>query len=318
VGYEFDAEIAPLVAAMPQFSGGTIEETRALLSAAMAALPPYEPPVPLTIVDDVVPAAGSQPEVPVRLYAPAAPADASTPCALYLHGGAFTVGNLDTEHRSAARLAAEAGIVVVSVDYRLAPEHPFPAAVHDCAAALAWVADRARELRVDRDRIAVRGASAGGGLAAALALHARDHDGPPLCFQVLLMPELDDRLETPSMRQFVDTPMWDRGRAETSWTHYLGTVPGSADVSPYAAPGRALDLTGLPPAYVSVCEFDPLRDEGMAYAQRLVQAGVHTELHLYPGTFHGSTQFEDVDVTRRMHADELLAVRRALHGLPAT
>jgi acetyl esterase/lipase len=315
VGYEFDPEIAPLVAAMPQFSGGTIEETRALFSAAIAALPAYEPPVPLTIVDDLVPAGETGPEVPVRVYTPADPSSTPTPCLLYLHGGAFTVGNLDTEHRSAARLAAEAETVVVSVDYRLAPEHPFPAAVDDCAAALAWVTEHAHDLGIDRDRIAVRGASAGGGLAAALALHARDHGGPALCFQVLLMPEIDDRLDTPSMQQFVDTPMWDRGRAEMSWTSYLGRAPGGSDVSPYAAPARAVDLAGLPPAYVSVCEFDPLRDEGITYAQRLVQAGVHTELHLYPGTFHGSTQFEDVDVTRRMQADELRAVRRALHGI---
>jgi acetyl esterase/lipase len=129
------------------------------------------------------------------------------------------------------------------------------------------------------------------------------------------MPEIDDRLETPSMQQFVDTPMWDRGRAEMSWTHYLGHAPGIADVSPYAAPARATDLAGLPPAYVSVCEFDPLRDEGITYALRLVQAGVHAELHLYPGTFHGSTQFEDIEITRRMQADELRAVRRALHGI---
>ncbi|HEY8217287.1 MAG TPA: alpha/beta hydrolase [Acidimicrobiia bacterium] len=311
MGYEFDPEIAPLVAAMPQYSGGTLEETRALFAAAIAALPAYEPPVPLTIVDDVVPAGEAGPAVPVRVYRPT-DASAPTACIVYLHGGAFTVGSLDTEHRSAARLAAEVQTVLVSVDYRLAPEHPFPAAVDDCFATLRWVAERADDLGVDRDRIAVRGASAGGGLAAALTLVARDRGGPALCFQVLLMPELDDRLETPSMRQFVDTPMWDRGRAEVSWMHYLGTAQGGADVSPYAAPARARDLAGLPAAYVSVCEFDPLRDEGITYAQRLVQAGVHTELHLVPGTFHGSTQFEDVEVTRRMHADEIRALRRAL------
>jgi acetyl esterase/lipase len=315
VGYEFDPEIAPLVAAMPQFSGATLEETRALFRAAIASLPPYEPPLPLTIVDEMVPARPSGPEVPVRVYTPTTAGPAPSPCVLYLHGGAFTHGDLDTEHRGAARVAAEVGVVVVSVDYRLAPEHPFPAALDDCAAALVWVAGHAADLGVDRDRIAVRGASAGGGLAAAVALHARDHGGPGPCFQVLAIPELDDRLETPSMREFVDTPLWDRSRAELSWAHYLGEAPGGADVSPYAAPARAADLAGLPPAYVSVCEFDPLRDEGITYAHRLVQAGVHTELHLYPGTFHGSTQFEDAEVSRRMQGDELRALRRALHGV---
>ena len=115
------------------------------------------------------------------------------------------------------------------------------------------------------------------------------------------------------MTEFVDTPMWTRARAENSWRQYLGTEPGASNVSPYAAPARAEDLSRLPAAYISVCEFDPLRDEGITYAQRLVQAGVHTELHLYPGTFHGSTQFGEVDVSRRMQADDLGALRRALH-----
>ncbi len=164
------------------------------------------------------------------------------------------------------------------------------------------------------DRLAVRGASAGGGLAAAVALLARDRSGPALCFQSLAIPELDDRLETPSMVDFVDTPMWNRSRAEQSWQQYLGRPPGGSDVSAYAAPARAVDLSRLPAAYISVCEFDPLRDEGIVYAQRLVQAGVHAELHLYPGTFHGSTQFAEADVSQRMQADDIGALRRGLHG----
>jgi acetyl esterase len=311
--YEFDAEIAPLVAAMPQFEATDVAEARRLFAAFIALQPPYEPPIPLTIEDDVVPGPEGAGSVPVRVYAPAGADRAPLPGILYLHGGGFSVGDLDSEHNGAARIAAEVEAVVVSVDYRLAPEHPFPAGLDDCYAALVWVADHVDVLGVDPQRVAVRGASAGGGLAAALALLARDRGGPALRFQALAIPELDDRLETPSMAEFVDTPMWTRARAENSWRQYLGTEPGAPDVSPYAAPARAEDLSRLPAAYISVCEFDPLRDEGITYAQRLVQAGVHTELHLYPGTFHGSTQFGEVDVSRRMQADDLGALRRALH-----
>src|SRR5207247_8429091 len=136
---------------------------------------------------------------------------------------------------------------VVSVDYRLAPEDPFPAGLEDCYAALRWIHDRAEDLGVDRERIGVIGGSAGGGLAAGLALLARDRGGPSLCFQFLGIPELDDRLDTPSMRAFVDTPLWNRPNAELSWPYYLGESTG--DVSPYAAPARAPDLRGLPQPY---------------------------------------------------------------------
>ena len=265
-------------------------------------------------LDTVVPGVDDGRSVPVRVYTPSGSGGRPLPGTLYLHGGGFTVGDLDSEHSSAARVAAEAETVVVSVDYRLAPEHPFPAGLDDCYAALLWMTANADELGVDPDRLAVRGASAGGGLAAAVALLARDRSGPALCFQSLAIPELDDRLETPSMVDFVDTPMWNRSRAEQSWQQYLGRPPGGSDVSAYAAPARAVDLSRLPAAYISVCEFDPLRDEGIVYAQRLVQAGVHAELHLYPGTFHGSTQFAEADVSKRMQADDIGALRRGLHG----
>ena len=143
--------------------------------------------------------------------------------------------------------------MLVSVDYRLAPEHPYPAGVHDCYAALSFLHDEAGALGVDTNRIAVVGASAGGGLAAATTLLARDLGGPALCFQMLHIPELDDRLETPSMRKFVDSPVWNRPLAEKSWKAYLGGLAGT-DVPDYAAPARATDLSGLPPAYVSTAE----------------------------------------------------------------
>jgi acetyl esterase/lipase len=180
--------------------------------------------------------------------------------------------------------------VVVSVDYRLAPENPFPAGLEDCYAALSWFSTHAAELGVDPERIAIHGGSAGGGLCAALALLARDRSGPSIAFQYLGIPELDDRLTTSSMTTFVDTPMLNRPTAIHSWDAYLGPGRRSTDnVPPYAAPARATDLTGLPPAYISAMEFDPLRDEDIAYATALLAAGVPVELHLFPGTYHGSS-----------------------------
>lgn len=210
------------------------------------------------------------------------------------------------------RAVDELGVVVVTVEYRLAPEHPFPAPVEDCYAALTWMATNAAELGIDPERVGVAGASAGGGLAAAVALLARDRGGPTLCFQLLDVPELDDRLDTPSMLAYHDAPQWDRPSAIFSWRSYLGVEPGSPHVSPYAAPARAESLSGLPPTFVAVCQFDPLRDEGITYAQRLMHADIPTELHHYPGTFHGVTMIEHAAVTRRILTDQIAALR---HGL---
>lgn len=210
-------------------------------------------------------------------------------------------------------MAAEAGVVVVSVDYRLAPENPYPAGLDDCYAALLWTAKSASELNIDPDRLALYGESAGGGLAAAVALLARDRGGPALRYQHLGIPELDDRLDTPSMRAYLDTPLWNRPMAEFSWDSYLGEGRrGTADVSAYAAPARAEDLSGLPPTTVVTCQYDPLRDEGIAYAQRLAQADVLVELMLYPGTFHGSTIAQDAAITQRMNTEALASLRRGL------
>ena len=262
--------------------------------------------------DRTVPGRAGDPEVRVRVYTPDGPAG-QRPGVLYIHGGGFCVGSVATEHEGALRTCSDLGVVVVSVDYRLAPEHPFPAGFEDCYAALVWMADEASALGVDASRVAVMGGSAGGALAAAIALAARDRGGPALCFQLLNIPVIDDRLETASMKSFVDTPMWNRPTAEVSWRHYLGENGG--DVSPYAAPGRATDLQGLPPAYISTMEFDPLRDEGLLYGLRLLEAGVSVELHQYPGTFHGSAMIATAAVSRRATEEMMGALGRAL-GVP--
>jgi acetyl esterase/lipase len=312
VAYAFDPELAPWISMLPDLDFTDIAVLRSADEAMLEHLPTYDPPVPVTVRDVVVP---GEPDVPVRVYAPA-DQGGPLPGLLYIHGGGFILGNVAMFDGDATRIAAEVGAVVVSVEYRLAPENPFPAGLDDCYAALLWTAKSATELGIDQARLAVGGDSAGGGLAAAVALLARDRGGPELCFQYLGIPELDDRLDTPSMTAYHDTPLWHRPAAEFSWDSYLGGqgVRGTAGVSPYAAPARAEDLSGLPPTFVNTCQFDPLRDEGIAYAQRLAQANVPTELVLYPGTFHGSGMIAQSAITRRIIADQLAALRRALHG----
>jgi acetyl esterase/lipase len=308
--YAFDDELAAMIPLLPTISSEDVLAARAELDALVAGMVGSVDTSDLDVTDRRIDGLEGDPAVPVRVYR-ARQAKGAVPGVLMIHGGGFTVGNLESEHMSAARLARTLEIVVVSVDYRLAPENPFPAALHDCSAALQWLHRSSDELGVDTSRLAVYGQSAGGGLAAALALFTRDHGGPPLCFQFLGIPELDDRLETASMRSFVDTPMWSLPAAELSWQRYLG-AEHDGDVSPYAAPARATDLRGLPPAYVSTMEFDPLRDEGILYALAMLSAGVQVELHSFPGTFHGSALFPNAGISRRIADEEITVLRKAL------
>jgi len=315
--YAYDPELAPWAAVFAQLSFADIPAARAGEPDLVAALPPYQPPVPLDVDGLLVPGPQGAPDVRVRRYRPAGH-DEPLPALVYIHGGGFVVGSLELYDSDARRIAAEVGAVVFSVDYRLAPEHPFPAGLEDCYATLAWVAENAGDLGVDPERIGVGGESAGGGLAAGVALLARDRSGPRLCVQFLGIPELDDRLETASMRTLVGTPITTIPNGEISWDSYLGVgVRGTEQVSPYAAPARAADLAGLPPALVTAYEFDSLRDEGIAYAQRLLSAGVSTELHIYPGAFHSCTWIADAGICQTILGDLVDALRRRLHARAA-
>jgi acetyl esterase/lipase len=313
--YAYDPELAPWAPAFAQLSFADIPAARAGETDLLAVLPRYEPPVPLEIDELLVPGPEAAPQVRVRRYRPADP-DGPLPALVYFHGGGFVAGSLDLYDADCRRIAAEVGAVVVSVDYRLAPEHPFPAPLEDCYAALAWVAGHAAELGVDPDRIAVGGESAGGGLAAGVALLARDRGGPRLCLQLLGIPELDDRLESESMRTLgAESPITTIANGEISWDSYLGAgVRGTDQVSPYAAPARATDLAGLPPALVTAYELDALRDEDIAYAQRLLVSGVPTELHVYPGAFHACTWLSTVGICQTILGDLVEALRRRLHS----
>jgi acetyl esterase len=308
-----DPELAALADVLPVIELDDIPAARVAFEELVASLFADIPGIETLEIEDRL-AAGHEgdPDVPVRIYRPKEPRHPPVPGVLHIHGGGFVVGSVKTEHAGAALMAIDTGALVVSVDYRLAPEHPYPAGVHDCYAALTFLHAEAGALGVDTSRLAVVGASAGGGLAAATALLARDRGGPPLCFQMLHIPELDDRLETHSMRTFVDSPVWNRPLAEISWRAYLGDRHGAADVPVYAAPARATDLSGLPPAYVSTAENDPLRDEGITYATRLLQAGVSTELHQFPGTFHGSSMVTTAEVSQRAGREANAVLRKAL------
>jgi len=308
----YDPELAPLIPVLPvesDWSDMPAARTQ-MLEMIESMLGQEADPSGVEYQDRMIPGPADAPEVRVRVYGPEG-RDGLLPGVLYIHGGGFCVGSIETEHLGAAQVVTLAEAVVVSVDYRLAPEHPYPAGIEDCYAALVWMTENAGDLGIDAERIAVMGGSAGGGLAAGTALLARDRGGPALCFQVLNIPELDDRLETPSMQQFTDTPLWNRPNAIVSWQYYLGDAHG-ADVSPYAAPARAEDLRGLPPAYVSTMEYDPLRDEGIGYAMRLLEHGVSVELHQYPGTFHGSSMMMHAEVSRRSRDEMMDALRRGL------
>ncbi|WP_374777613.1 alpha/beta hydrolase [Streptomyces sp. NBC_01310] len=295
-----DPELEAFIPLLPQLDLNDPVTARKHFAERAAAAP--APDTSDMEVEDRTVAAG--PDVPVRIYRP----HGARGAVVWLHGGGGVFGDLDTEHPWAARVADLSGAVVISVGYRLAPEHRFPAALDDAYAVLTWAAEHAAGLGIDPARIAVGGHSAGANLAAAAALRARDERGPAICFQLLNQPGLDDRQETWSARKFTDTPWFDRAKITTAWRHYLGSRPAT----PYAAPARATDLSGLPPAYIATAEFCPNRDEGIAYALRLMQAGVSVELHQWPGTFHGSQALLSAAVSQRQTAELGAALRRAL------
>ena len=226
--------------------------------------------------------AGPAGDIRVRIYTPHG--DGPFPALVYFHGGGWVVGDLDTVDVPCRRIASRAGCVVMSVDYRLAPEHRFPAAAEDAYAAFRWLAENAREQHADPSRIAVGGDSAGGNLAAVVALMARDRGGPQPCFQLLLYPVTDSAQDTASYQDNADGYLLTRESMTWFWNHYMGDADRT---HPYASPMRAADHRGLPPAFVVTAEFDPLRDEGEAYAHRLAAAGTPVVCRRYDGTIHG-------------------------------
>jgi len=306
---ELDPELAVLgQLVMPDFSD--VSELRAWYDAAMTSPePPATSPV-LDWWDQTIPGADGA-EIGVRVYRPHSPA--VQPALLYFHAGSVVMGDLDTEHSTCLHYAEHAGCTVVSVDYRLAPEHPYPAPIEDCYAALTWLAQNAESLGVDPARLAVGGSSSGGTLAGALALLARDRGGPRLVFQLLVYPALDDRLESTSMHAFDTGNTLTRSRVGWMWKHYLG--PNGGETPAYAAPARAESLAGLPRAYVEVGALDPLRDECIEYATRLLAADVPTDLQVIAGAPHAFEGIAEAAITQRAFALRVALLRGAF-GAP--
>ncbi len=306
-------ELAAIADGFPKLDLADLASTREFIRQAAAHLPAYDSNRTLRVTDVVIPGYRGEPDVAGRVYAPG---DAGE--VIYLFGGAYVAGSIDTIDYASRMLADRAGIAVVAVAYRLAPENPYPAALNDVYAALEWVISSAAvELGIDTSRIGVLGESAGGGLAASLALVTRDRNGPSLTAQFLDAPTVDDRLQTHSIRTLVDVPVWQPRNSPYSWGHYLrGTAqPGQADVPLYAAPGRATvdDVADLPPAFVTSYQVDPTRDEGLKYALTLIQAGVPTDLHHYAGALHVAHTFvPDTAIGARMMTDRLEAIERLL------
>jgi acetyl esterase/lipase len=283
--------------------GATRENAAARLTMAGTETPDVE------VSDAVAPGYARDPDVRVRLYRPDV-ASTPVPVLLYMHGGGMVLGDVGISDVMCTEIAGAVGCAVASVDYRLAPENPHPAPVNDCYSALAWVAAQGPKLGLDAERLAVGGTSAGGGLAAALTLLARDRGEVAIGFQFLESPMLDDRNTTPSSHAVTHPKVWNRNANIAAWAALLGGESGR-DVSPYAAPARAADLTGLPATYVCVGELDLFLDESVEYCSRLWRAGVSTELHVYPGAFHGSNRaVPAAPLSARWNSDVLAALSR--------
>ena len=308
-----DPQLLPLLDAFP-----TMELSEAMLPA-MRSRPPWFGVDPadvertdLTVRD--IPGPEGAPEVKVLFYRPKG-VEGALPCILHIHGGGFVGGDavgMEGGHRP---LVGDLGCCLLSVNYRLAPETRFPGAVEDCYAALGWLVANAAELGVDPARVGVMGESAGGGLAAALALLVRDRGDYAFTFQHLIYPMLDDRTCVDAdPHPFVGEYIWTPHNNRFGWSCLLGEAPGGAGVSPYAAPARAENLSGLPPTFISTGSLDLFLEEDLDYARRLLRAGVPTELHVYPGGFHAFNIAPGAEVAAMARRDSKAALARALKG----
>ena len=307
-----DPQLVPLIEQLPGFGldAATLTDMRAMLIAMGTAT--QAPADDVDVTERRVPGPAGAPDVRVLVSSPKAEG-ASRPGILHIHGGGYVLGAAEMTLETDAAYARGLGAVTVSVDYRLAPETPHPGPLEDCYAGLKWLHANAEALGVDASRIVVTGESAGGGLAAALVLLARDRAEVPVAFQHLIFPMLDDRTvtaEDPSALhgEFV----WTRPDNHFGWASLLGAEPGSPDISYHAAPARAPDLAGLPPTFISCGALDLFLEEDMEYARRLIRAGVPTELHIYPGAPHGFMFVPDAEVTKAYARDSMAALEKAL------
>ncbi|MFF9349331.1 alpha/beta hydrolase fold domain-containing protein [Streptomyces sp. NPDC014734] len=314
----YDPELEPglancreLIERVP-LRAGTVLANRAHFAALVPSVEEAIGDRPVGFEHVTAPGPAGAPDVELTVLRPHGnPRDA--PGIYAIHGGGMVLGNRCFGVAGLIEDVLRFGAVAATVEYRLAPEHPAPAAAEDCYAGLLWFAGHAAELGVDPARILVGGASAGGGLSAATALMARDRGGPALAGQLLDCPMLDDRNDTVSSRQYDGIGIWDRANNDTAWDALLGADRGTDAVSPYAAPSRAKDLSGLPPAFVSVGAAEVFRDEAVDYASRIWATGGRAELHVWSGGYHGFTGFSaDAEVSRAAGAARRSWMRRVL------
>jgi acetyl esterase len=270
------------------------------------------PPAPvdesISVSDEVIAGADGN-RLQLRIYLPKSTKEA-LPALLWIHGGGYILGSYNDDDDLCMSFVKEANCVVFSVDYRLAPEHPYPAPIEDCYSALKWMADNPDSLNINRDQIGVAGASAGGGLTAALTLLARDRQYPSICFQMPLYPMIDDRNNTPSANEITEGMIWNQKTNEAGWRMYLGDLYGTDNIPSYAAPARAEDYSNLPYTYTCVGQLDPFRSETLTYVSKLAEAGVDVEFHLYPGAYHGFEGISpDADLSIRAKNEYIQAVK---------
>lgn len=305
----------PLEALLAQFPGGVncipdLTRRRQLdLELSLAYAPAPESQASVVSEDHDVSLGDGLGSVAVRVHRPVG-VEIECPGIYFIHGGGMILGTLDSEDATARMLCGAVAAVVVSVDYRLAPEHPHPTPVEDCYAGLEWTATHAGELGIDPARLAIFGGSAGGGLAVATALLSRERGGPRVSFLMPIYPMLDDRNETASSHEVTGVGVWDRQASLEAWDLYLD----GHDADQFAAPARAVDLRGLPPTFIDVGDVDLFRDEDIHFAARLMSAGVPTELHVYPGAYHASELIApEAALSERIWEARIGALRRALH-----
>ncbi|WP_158839857.1 alpha/beta hydrolase [Saccharothrix deserti] len=298
-----------IAAGTPPLYTLSIEEARAADLAAIRAAAGTGERV-RHVTDRHVPGPGG--DLPIRIYRPVDTAE-PMPTVVYFFGGGWALGSIDTSDAICRALANAVPCQVITIGYRLAPEHKFPAAVDDCLSAVTWIAANAAELGADPDRLAVAGDSAGGNLAATVTLQARDRGEPVLAAQVLIYPNTDYRGDTGSMRANDDPALFNRRSVAWYWSHYLASPDDG--LNPLVSPLLAEDLTGLPPALVITAEHDPLRDEAEHYAERLREAGVPVVATRYPGMAHGFFAMSDIVDAAREARDEVAAHLRA-HLVP--
>lgn len=311
-----DPELLPGLDAIPAFdlSEESLPVFRAAMGEAVLKSRAWMRPA-VTVEEHHAPGQGGAPEVRFFLYRPTT-VSGPLPLLLFMHGGGYVLGAPEMNHPGCVRTAAELGCIVASVDYRLAPETRAPGQLEDCYAVLTHLHHRADAWQIDISRIAVAGESAGGGLAAALALLVRDRGEYRLVFQQLIAPMLDDRscVRTTELGQRLGRHVWTPKLNHFGWSSLLGVEPGSPQVSPYAAPARAEDLGGLPATYLSVGAVDLFVEENLDYARRLMAAGVAVELHVYPRAYHGFEISVMADVAIRAEAERRHALGRAFAG----